>query len=129
MDLKKGDIVFNHKQTEAIMKNGSKPVIDKLANKNEKIVNGLKGFAFAEGTIKEKIFEAIMNGISLIMNPKDVIPKFAQNIKKLPENPSEQKVEIHIGDIHVHGVDNVNDFADDILKYLPNALLQKINKK
>lgn len=129
MDLKKGDIVFNHKQTEAIMKNGSKPVIDKIANKNEKIVNDLKGFAFAEGTIKEKIFEAIMNGISLIMNPKDVIPKFAQNIKKLPENPSEQKVEIHIGDIHVHGVDNVNDFADDILKYLPNALLQKINKK
>lgn len=129
MDLKKGDIVFNHKQTEAIMKNGSKPVIDKIANKNEKIVNDLKGFAFAEGTIKEKIFEAIMNGISLIMNPKDVIPKFAQNIKKLPDNPSEQKVEIHIGDIHVHGVDNVNDFADDILKYLPNALLQKINKK
>lgn len=129
MDLKKGDIVFNHKQTEAIMKNGSKPVIDKLANKNEKIVNDLKGFAFAEGTIKEKIFEAIMNGISLVMNPKDVIPKFAQNIKKLPDNPSEQKVEIHIGDIHVHGVDNVNDFADDILKYLPNALLQKINKK
>ena len=129
MDLKKGDIVFNHKQTEAILKNGKKSVIDNLANKSEKIVNNLNGFAYSAGTVTGNAFDAILNGLQLMLQPKNVLPKFAQKFKKLPNNPNEQKVEIHIGDIHVHGVQNVNGLADQIINHLPNTMLQKLNKK
>lgn len=129
MDLKKGDIVFNHKQTAAIMKNGKKSVIDNLVNKSEKIVNNLNGFSYSAGTVTGNAFDAILNGLQLMLQPKNVLPKFAQKFKKLPNNPNEQKVEIHIGDIHVHGVQNVNGLADQIINHLPNTMLQKLNKK
>ena len=129
MDLKKGDIVFNHKQTEAILKNGKKSVIDNLANKGEKIANNLNGFAYSAGTVTGNAFDAILNGLQLMLQPKNILPKFAQKFNKLPNNPSDKNVEIHIGDIHVHGVQNVDQFSDELMKRLPNILTQKVNSK
>ena len=78
----------------------------------------------------EAYWNAMESSGMFLESPKQYAPKLRNNIAGNIVNNNQQKsTTVSIGDIHVHGVDNVNDFADDLLKYLPNALLQKINKK
>ena len=54
---------------------------------------------------------------------KNMIP---QNIGA---NANVQSINLSIGDIQLYGVQNVEDFGNQIVKRLPNVMLQAINKK
>ena len=129
MDLKKGDIIFNHKQTKAILKNGRKSVIDKLNEKGRAVYSKLTGSSFAAGTMSKNVFDALINGLSNTVGSFVNVPNYgARSAQYAPGYAGSQSMSINIGDIHVHGVDNVNGLSQEIINRLPNTLLQKLNK-
>ena len=129
MDLEKDDIVFNHKQTEEILKNGKKSVIDKLSKQGKSVYSKITGNAFAEGTMQHRIFDALINGLQSQISPVMVMPDYKQALQHMPNYNDNQSVSINIGDIHVHGVENANGLSQEIVNRLPNILMQKLNKK
>lgn len=131
VDLKRGDIVFNHRQTEELLKNGK--------------IN-TRGKAFAQGNYTplevanpEKF--AMLNKINGLNESlslgKNILDKFnnaldstiknINNIKNI--SSSLQDINITIGDIQLHGVQDVNGLANAISTKLPNMLLQTITKR
>ena len=129
MDLKKGDIVFNHKQTEAILRNGKKSVIDGLSDKSKSVYTKLTGSAFAKGTMSENVFNAIMHGLQFAMNPIDTMPKFAHAINSVPEARNEQNFNVTIGDIYLNGVQDTNGLAKAIKDKLPRLMVQELSRR
>ena len=128
MDLKKGDIIFNHKQTKAILQNGRKSVIDKLNEKGRAVYSKLTGSSFAAGTMSKNVFDALINGLSNTVGSFVSVPNYgARSAQYAPGYAGSQSMSINIGDIHVHGVDNVNGLSQEIINRLPNTLLQKLN--
>lgn len=129
MDLKKGDIIFNHKQTKAILKNGKKSVIDKLNEKGQAVYSKLTGSSFATGTMSKNVFDALINGLSNTVGSFVSVPNYgARFAQYAPGYAGGQSMSISIGDIHVHGVENVNGLSQEIINRLPNTLLQKLSK-
>lgn len=60
------------------------------------------------------------------------IPQFNYRIPRGNHSISQvrnENINISIGDIHVHGVQDVNGLSDAIIKEMPNMVIQKINKR
>ena len=129
MDLKKDDIIFNGEQTEDILKHGDKGHISHLERLSSAMMKNMFGKAYGNGTSQQRILELLNVGM-----PNDLFigqPKL-DAIKPLRANTSlynRPDLAVTIGDIHVHGVQNVNGLADQIINHLPNTMLQKLNKK
>ena len=93
------------------------------------MMKNMFGKAYGNGTSQQRILELLNVGI-----PNDLFigqPKL-DAIKPLRANTSlynRPDLAVTIGDIHVHGVQNVNGLADQIINHLPNTMLQKLNKK
>ena len=61
--------------------------------------------------------------------PPNLYPNLSNNaINNVNKNVG-SSTSISIGDIHLHGVQNVDGFADAIVKYLPGKMLQAINRR
>jgi len=76
-----------------------------------------------------KIYNYIHNTPSLV---NDAIAKIvsSNNSSKFSVSPrTDSGVHMTIGDIYVSGVDNADDFAEEIYKKLPNKILQKLYNK
>lgn len=77
-------------------------------------------------TIDGKVFERMKNlGVTPTADVK--IPNYPQRL--LQTQNINNSSNISIGDIHVHGVENVNSLSNEIINRLPNTLLQKLNKR
>lgn len=129
MDLEKDDIVFNHKQTEAILRNGKKSIIDTLSEQSKSVYTKLTGSSFAKGTMNENVFNAIMHGLQFAMNPVNMMPKFAHGINSIPEVKNEQNFNVTIGDIYLNGVQDTNGLARAIKDKLPRLMVQELSKR
>ena len=129
MDLEKDDIVFNHKQTEEILKNGKKSVIDKLSNQSKSIYSKLTGNAFAEGTMKHRIFDAIMNGLSIGNTNSTEMLSYVVPMQHIPEFTGNNGITLTIGDIYLNGVQDPNGLAKAIKDKLPRIMVQELNKR
>ena len=89
MDLKKGDIIFNHAQTESILKNGKNSRIKEFARLGEPVAEKLhkKGNSFADGTLpkgwrKVDVFEELRNSGAVYD-----MDKFDAAVMKLKTDP------------------------------------------
>ena len=129
MDLEKGDMIFNHEQTEEILKHGNRSNVEKLNSKAKSVYSKLTGNAFAEGTMKKNVFNALINGLQTQVSPIMVTPNYKHALQHMANYNGDQSVSINIGDIHVHGVENVNGLSQEIINRLPNTLLQKLSKR
>lgn len=56
-------------------------------------------------------------------------PNYSKMANSISTNTIQQPITITFGDIHVEGVQDVDGFADAIVKYLPGRMLQAINKR
>lgn len=153
--IKRGDIIFNHKQSVELLKNGH--------------TSG-RGKAYADGTVGggkiltsdgrilapydpanddsyfsklytawnahyaiidknvEEIQESLSHHVTMEQNQQmhgDMNQMISHNAAN--KNP-EQVIQFHIGDITVQGVQDVNGLAQAIKTRLPNAMLQEIHK-
>ena len=90
MDLKKGDIIFNHAQTESIIRNGKNDKIEEFARMAEPVAEKLhkQGNSFADGTLpkgwrKVDVFEDLRNSGAVYD-----MDKFDAACAKLKANPA-----------------------------------------
>ena len=130
VNLKRGDIVFNHRQTEELLKNGK--------------IN-TRGKAYAQGNyIPLEIADpgkfAMLNKLSRLNDgfilSKNTLDRFntaldttVNNINHIKNISNAQDVHISIGDINLSGVQDVNGLANAISTKLPNMLLQTMTKR
>lgn len=56
-------------------------------------------------------------------------PNYSKMANSISTNTVQQPITISMGEIHLHEVQNVDSFADAIMKYLPGRMLQAINKR
>lgn len=151
IDIKKGDIVFNHKQTESLLKNGhisghGKAYADgtvgggKLLTSDGQILSPLQPGDKMYDMVQK--FDAYFKSID--GNLEKLVPNslYEQNREwnKLADQISyansvvnnrnvQQPVTIQIGDINLTGVQDVNGLAHAIKTHLPNAMLQEIHRR
>lgn len=138
-DLPKGTVVYNEEQTRQIMNNSS---ATKFSN------------ALAQGTVtaeeffantrplqpSDKMYDVIQKFDQYYDKICDVIKPIAYNVNKMVEQSAEgitkyentnnnykQGVTLNIGDIHLHEVQNVDTFADEICNRFPSLMLQKMH--
>lgn len=57
------------------------------------------------------------------------IPDYSKMANSISTNTVQQPITISMGEIHLHEVQNVDSFANAIVKYLPGRMLQAINKR
>ena len=93
MDLKKGDIIFNHAQTESILKNGKNSRINEFARLGEPVAEKLhkKGKSFADGTLPKgwrrvDVFEDLRNSGAVYD-----MDKFDSAVMKMKTDPESIK--------------------------------------
>ncbi len=93
MDLKKGDIIFNHAQTESILKNGKNNRINEFARLGEPVAEKLhkQGNSFADGTLpkgwrKVDVFEDLRNSGAVYD-----MDKFDSAVMKMKTDPDSIK--------------------------------------
>lgn len=71
-----------------------------------------------------KNLDVFEQGIPLSVLPQFNLPKI--ELPKMNMSSDTQPISVNIGDIHVHGVDNVNGLSQEIINRLPNTLMQKL---
>lgn len=150
MDLKKGDIIFNHEQTKAILERGKSSNISRLESMGEKkfpklpdnlipfdnpwdALNALntEGNSFASGTITEAMFNRLQQNIA----NTNAVPDYSGYLKAL-NNVGVQKqrgntvIEIN-GNLSFPNIKSGDDARKLIseLENLSNAALQRAHRR
>lgn len=136
MDLKKGDIIFSHSQTMALLKHGRinsrGKTIGNHAYADGTPINGM--FNFAGKDISSSVLNAISAQLTGVLTPMssniDTINRNVADLAASVSNVSSvnQTSNITIGDIHVSGVQDTDSFAKAIKSYLPSKMMQELHK-
>lgn len=105
--------------TEEIpLKNDEIPVI---ARNDELLINEPQQLMLVEN------FQKLMGSMSVI--PWNVPIMNTNPLANVGMIKREQPISISIGDIHLHEVQNVDSFADAIVRQLPNKVLQAVHRR
>ena len=130
VDIKKDDIVFNHKQTEELLKNGHVTGRGKaLAGGNYVPLSPANSDKFSMFSKLENFSKGLMLGSNNLNYFNDALISSTNGINNIKSIPNTQEVNINIGDINLTGVQDVNGLANAITTKLPNVLLQTITKR
>lgn len=128
--LKRGDIVFNHKQTEDLLSKGHITSRGKaFANGNYVPLSSVDSDKFSIFSKLENFSKGLLLGSNNLNYFNDALVGSTNGINNIKNMTSTQQVNINIGDINLTGVQDVNGLANAITTKLPNMLLQKITKR
>ncbi len=134
--IKKGDIVFNHEQSEQLLKNGhisgrGKAYADgnvgntPIISIPDTFVLGRDGF---EGMAGINLFNDFINSVATPMLSIDRnVDNIRNNVNSINNKSTQQQVSFSTGDIIVQGVQDVDGFAKAVKTHFPNAMLQAVN--
>lgn len=129
VNLKRGDIIFNHRQTEDLLKNG------KINTRGKAFANGtaLNPVSTIQGIDIKSLQDKFLGKLDNIIVPVNSIDRNIESMVRVGNNihtnNASQDINISIGDIQLHGVQDVNGLANAISTKLPNMLLQTITKR
>ena len=142
-DLPKGTVIFNEEQTEHIMENKGE-VLKTYENGNVKLVDGTiitkDGRTLYPLTPDDREYQMIKKFEEYFSANRDAFmrPAYAMNnaveamktvIETINNNNTMNRNEVNIGDIHLHGVQDVNTLSKQMLLRFPNKLLQEMHKQ
>ena len=148
--IKKGDIVFNHEQTEALLKYGhisghGKAYADgtvgggKLLHPDGRISGplqpGTKLYDLIQkanvyfGNIDRNVEKLVPNSFYENNEKMHEAANQISNISNITNNNRNVQPMINIGDITVQGVQDVTGFARAVKAYFPNTMLQEMHKR
>lgn len=135
IDLKKGDIIFNHEQTEAILKRGKNSNLKRLSELGNNAISKLTGRSFANGFTMvpykyPEAFNKLYNSDFMDVASK-LLPRNIQGFdSKAFDSVKDVKLtkDYHFGDIKInmYGVNDTQSFAVEIKKNL-NSILRQID--
>lgn len=150
INIKPGDIIFNHQQTEELLKHGQ------ISGRGKAFAGGTVGDAYADGTpkpsygrydflsravIDPKKFEKFImlyptinstpfDNIAAYNNSMDrnlkEIAKTVNNISEVKNIKAQNNPTINVGDIHVHEVEHGCKIAEQIVRDLPRLAMQRV---
>lgn len=151
-DIKKGDIVFNHEQSQNLLKYGH------ISGRGKAYADGTVGggkILASDGSILRELqpgdrmydmmqkFDAYFN--SMDGNIEKLVPNSVYEHQRQMEDMAkqinyvssvvnnnrnvQQPVTIQVGDINLTGVQDVNGLAHAITTRLPNAMLQEMHRR
>lgn len=127
-DLPKDTVIFNEEQTRRIM-NGKGTILGK-AFANGTTINPALTIQDING---KYLHDSFLNKLDDIILPINSINKNVESMFRMSSNihnsNSMQPINLSIGDIQVHGVQDVNGLANAIANQLPNTLLQTMTKR
>ncbi len=131
LDLPKGAIVYNGEQTKRILDNKQSLVGDSKAHSNGTAKR--TGMSIEELNAKGEILRKMLSEQDYVpifdktkMNYNATNPSVINNVTTINNNTS---VTSNFGNIYLEGVQNPNDFAEQIVKRMPNLMIQKLNKR
>lgn len=134
-DLPKDTVIFNEEQTRRIM-NGKGTILgNAYANGTITLPNGtvLNPVTTIQGIDIKSIQDKFLGKLDNIIVPVNSIDKNIESMVRMGNNihtnHASQDINISIGDIQLHGVQDVNGLANAISTKLPNMLLQTITKR
>lgn len=154
-NLQPGDIVFNHIQTEELLKNGhissrgkayangtvNKPsVLDRLRAQGYEVQKyewkDMYGNLISPQQMNEAA-KAWMSGTYECLTPMNDFKEKIKETVKVIEGANvvnntmnqQQPINVTMGDIHVHEVQNVDGLANAIVHQMPGKMLQAIHQK
>lgn len=135
IDLKKGDIIFNHEQTDAILKRGKNSNLKRLSELGSSAISKLTGRSFANGFTMvpykyPEAFNKLYNSDFMDVASK-LLPRNIQGFdSKAFESVKDVKLtkDYHFGDIKInmYGVNDTQGFAVEIKKNF-NSILRQID--
>ena len=129
-NIKHDDVVFDAKQSAALLKNG------RINSRGKAYVGGKDNYSPLSSIDPNKFamlnaFTSFSNMITpQIMNIGDNIEALTKRFASpISSTNTAQNITLSIGDINVTGVQDVNGLSSAIVKHLPNQLLQEIHKR
>lgn len=129
VNMKGGEQVYTATETKKILSSDgiSELTIDKLNEKGQAIYHKIDATSLSKDMLKSNVLNYMMNGLSI--NMKQSFPEMdKQGLKHVPEVTNVQNSTVNIGDIHLHEVQNIDSFGNEIIKHMPNTILQKLKK-
>ena len=142
-DLPKGTVIFNEEQTEQIMENKGE-VLKTYENGNVKLVDGTiitkDGRTLYPLTPDDREYQMIKKfeeyfsaNRDAFMKPAYAINNAAEAMEKAVEvinnnTTMNRNMNVDVGGIHVHGVQNPEDFSDIVSMRAHNRILQEMKK-
>jgi hypothetical protein len=129
-DIRKGDIVFNHRQTESLLKYGKiNSRGHALANGNYTPLEKADPDKFALLSQIGNISKELRIGSNNLNRFNSSVEESIHNINSIKNIKSSQDININIGDIQLSGVQDVNGLANAITAKLPGMLVQSLTKR
>ena len=129
-DLPKDTVIFNEKQTRKILNNSD--IVGKgkaFANGNYVPLSSVDSDKFSMFSKLENFSKGLLLGSNNLNYFNDALTGSTNGINSIKNMTNTQEVNISIGDIQLHGVQDVNGLANAITTKLPNMLLQTITKR
>ena len=128
VNMQGGETVYTADETKELLRSDGLKMIPlqslmQESNQNESIL--------AKSESQRNILSYMMNGVPTNIIPEPV-PIQLDMVKKMPnmqQYVNNKEVSVTIGDIHVHEVQHVCEFADAIIHQLPNVMMQQLHKR
>ena len=129
VNMKGGEQVYTATETKKILAGDriSELTIDKLNEKGRAIYHKIDATSLSKDKLNSNVLNYMMNGLNINMK-QSFSEMNKQGLKHVPEVTNIQNSTVTIGDIHLHEVQNVESFGNEIIKHMPNTMLQKLKK-
>ncbi len=136
-DLPKDTVIFNEEQTKRIMENKGKELGNAYDDGTITLAGGTEirplNPSDREYWLHKKFDEFFKKNKDAFLMPTNAMFKTAESVDKMVEvinnnHTMNREISVHIGDINLQGVQDVNSLSKEIVLRMPNMLLQEMHK-
>lgn len=135
-DLPKDTVIFNEEQTKRIMENKGKELGNAYDDGTITLAGGTEirplNPSDREYWLHKKFDEFFKKNKDAFLMPTNAMFKTAESVDKMVEvinnNHTMRQNVVNIGDIHLHKVQDVDRFSDELILRFPNKVLQKMHR-
>ena len=135
-DLPKDTVIFNEEQTKRIMENKGKELGNAYDDGTITLAGGTEirplNPSDREYWLHKKFDEFFKKNKDAFLMPTNAMFKTAESVDKMVEvinnNHTMRQNVVNIGDIHLHEVQDVDRFSDELILRFPNKVLQKMHR-
>ena len=136
-DLPKDTVIFNEEQTKRIMENKGKELGNAYDDGTITLADGTEirplNPSDREYWLHKKFDEFFKKNKDAFLMPTNAMFKTAESVDKMVEvinnnHTMNREISVHIGDINLQGVQDVNSLSKEIVLRMPNMLLQEMHK-
>lgn len=136
-NLPKGTVIFNEEQTRRIMENKGEMIGHAYDGETITLLDGRKIRPLNSSDepywMQKKLESYFAENRDAFLRPGNAMSKAAESMDRAAEtihnnHVMKQSIHVDVGGVHVHGVQNPEEFSDVVNLRIHNKILQEINK-